>query len=223
MKQPSPSGQIAAGNLSQKKVLVVALGLVQENGIDFSMRALSTRLNVSHMAVYRHFKNRRELLDAIVEAVMEEAMSQAAVNGLSDQSKPWQERLKDFSLAIYDVYVKYPGVAEKVLYGALHTRSGLLMVETAAEFLVKLGLARIRAAGVFQSIGLLVCQVAILDHARQTGESDRDGLLARAADFKDDFPIAHEYIHLMANVSFRDRLKVGLDLFCSAIEAEVSA
>ncbi|MEO1405249.1 MAG: TetR family transcriptional regulator [Pseudomonadota bacterium] len=222
MSKASRSEASDIGQLNREKILSAALELVQSDGVDFSMRALGTKLDVWPMAVYRHYKNRDALLDAIVDAVLGKVLTEGAIDALKDSSEPWQSRLEAFCLHMYDVYVRFPGVAQKVLYGALYTPKGLELVEVVAGVLVDLGLDRQRAASILQTIGFFVCEMAMLDYARRQGQSDPDGLLERAEEIKSEFPIAYDYIEIMADVGYRDRLKTGLKLFSRAIESEIN-
>lgn len=208
-------------SLSPSSVLDAALVRTQKDGIDFSMRALASDLDVWPMAIYRHYRNREALIEAIVDTVLARALTQDAINALCDVSQPWRSRFETFCLHMYDVYVQYPGVAQKVLYGSLYTPSGLRLVETVAGMFVDLGVDRLRAASIFQAVGFFVCEMAMLDYARRRGDSDLEGLLHRIGDVKDQYPIAHDYIQLMASVELRDRLKTGLGLFSQAVESEL--
>ena len=75
--QPGGLDQVAAGDGQfhpQRRagvtVLVAALELVQ-SGLDaISMRALGARLGADPTAVYRYFRTKDELLDAMAEAVV---------------------------------------------------------------------------------------------------------------------------------------------------------
>ncbi len=54
------------------KMLEEASAMIKEDGIDnFSVRILSRRLNVSHNAMYRHFKTRSELLFTLLMSAYE--------------------------------------------------------------------------------------------------------------------------------------------------------
>ncbi|MEL6362254.1 MAG: TetR/AcrR family transcriptional regulator [Pseudomonadota bacterium] len=207
--------------LTSERVLDAALERVRKDGIDFSMRALADDLNVWPMAIYRHFKNRDALIEAIVDAVLGLVVSGEAVAALQDETVDWQARLERFNLHSYDTFIQYPGVSRKVIHGAQFTPNGLYMIETVAKFFMSVGLDRIRAAGTFQTIGFFVAEMADIEYARMTGDSDLQGLLDQITSQKDTYPIAVEFIHLMAVVEPRDRLRAGLGLFTRAIEVEV--
>lgn len=52
----------------KKATLKKAVETIQKKGeVDFTLREIATSLKVSHSAVYRHFKSKKELLSAIAE------------------------------------------------------------------------------------------------------------------------------------------------------------
>jgi AcrR family transcriptional regulator len=62
--------------LSRPRVLQAALALADEEGLDaFSMRRLAQELGVVPMALYKHFANKEELLDGMVDIVFGEIES----------------------------------------------------------------------------------------------------------------------------------------------------
>jgi AcrR family transcriptional regulator len=71
--QRSPARRARAGvPLTREKILVAARALVDERGLGaLSMRALGQALGTSAMALYFHFTNKEEVLDALAAALME--------------------------------------------------------------------------------------------------------------------------------------------------------
>ncbi|MEO0882158.1 MAG: helix-turn-helix domain-containing protein [Pseudomonadota bacterium] len=211
-----------AKSLTPPRILDVALQLVQEDGIDFSMRDLAARLDVWPMAIYRHFENRDALVEAIVEAVLREALDEDTLARLADEEKSWQLRLTDFALRLYDVLVTYPGISKIITYGVLHTPSGLRLIETVADFLVSIGVREERAAIMFQTAAFFVAEMASLQYAREQGSTDLKGFADRAEAARDEFPKAHNYIQHFVGEDLRERLIKSLQLLFRAVEAEIA-
>jgi len=208
-------------SLSPELVLATALQLVRENGMDFSMRDLAGRLNVWPMAIYRHYENRDALVEAIVEAVLKEALDAETLANLANDSTAWKIRLEHFALRLFDLLVTYPGVSKVITYGALHTPSGLRLIEIVADFLVSIGVAKDRAAIMFQTAAFLVAEMAGLQYARDEGKSDLEGLMRRSEEAKAEFPAAYSYIQHFATSDLRERMLNSLRLFLRAVEAEI--
>jgi AcrR family transcriptional regulator len=59
--------------LSRERVLVEAVALADENGIDtLTMRRLADRLHVEPMSLYHHVANKNEILDGMVDVIFRE-------------------------------------------------------------------------------------------------------------------------------------------------------
>ncbi|WP_239376696.1 TetR/AcrR family transcriptional regulator [Frankia sp. Cj5] len=59
------------GTLSQQLLLDTAMEIVDIGGVGgFSMRALGARLNIDPTAVYRHFRTKNDLLEALADRVV---------------------------------------------------------------------------------------------------------------------------------------------------------
>jgi TetR/AcrR family transcriptional regulator, tetracycline repressor protein len=66
MARPSP--------LNRNRLIAEALAMLDEEGLErFSLRRLADRLGVTPMAVYNHVGNKRDLLQAVADAVVSEA------------------------------------------------------------------------------------------------------------------------------------------------------
>src|SRR4051794_6728656 len=102
--------------LSRPRVLKAAVALADEAGLDgFSMRGLAHELGVVPMALYKHFANKDELLDGMVDLVFGEiespsrdldwrcAMRRRAISA--------REALKRHSWAIGLMESRHPGPA----------------------------------------------------------------------------------------------------------------
>ncbi len=67
------AGKLRAGRpaLSRERIEVAALELIEESGLEaFSLRKLAARLGCEAMSLYNYFKNKSELLDALVERLI---------------------------------------------------------------------------------------------------------------------------------------------------------
>jgi AcrR family transcriptional regulator len=72
--QGAPGRRSRAGRgLSLDRIVTVTLGLIDEEGIGAAtMRAVSSRLGVRSMSLYRYVQDRDELFDAVVERIVNE-------------------------------------------------------------------------------------------------------------------------------------------------------
>lgn len=70
-KNPKTPQRRARGTLSRDVLVSAALQIVEQSGLGgLSMRSLGARLGVDPTAVYRHFRTKDELLEALADAVV---------------------------------------------------------------------------------------------------------------------------------------------------------
>jgi AcrR family transcriptional regulator len=95
----------AGTNLSRQKILRAALTLIDTTGLDnFNMRELGIALNASPMSVYRHFRNKSELIDAVVDWV---------VAGFAAAKTPggWQAQARAITIRVRAAMMAHPELA----------------------------------------------------------------------------------------------------------------
>ncbi|MEZ3160937.1 TetR/AcrR family transcriptional regulator C-terminal domain-containing protein [Microbacterium sp. BWT-B31] len=77
--------------LNRQQVIDEALRLVDTDGLDaLSLRKLATRLGVQAPTLYWHVQSKAELLDALADAIMDDALSTTTV---ADAGGHWREWL----------------------------------------------------------------------------------------------------------------------------------
>jgi AcrR family transcriptional regulator len=116
--------------LSKERVLLAAVDLADRGGIDaLSMRKLGQDLGVDAMALYRHVRDKDEILDGIVEAVVREIDVAHPVEG-------WKAAMRQRILAARQVMLRHPwapGVIEErgtmgpAILGYMESVLGILM------------------------------------------------------------------------------------------------
>jgi TetR/AcrR family tetracycline transcriptional repressor len=94
------------GRLSRETVVDGALALTDAEGLEgLTIRRLATHLGVTPMALYWHFKNKDELLEAVADRLW------SLVDTKVDPSRPWPERLRTIMYALMDVLRAHPPAA----------------------------------------------------------------------------------------------------------------
>jgi AcrR family transcriptional regulator len=88
--------------LTKESVLRAAVGLADRGGIDsLSMRKLGQELGVDAMALYRHVRNKDEILDGIADVIVEEI-------ALPDSNGDWKNALRQQVMAARQVMLHHP-------------------------------------------------------------------------------------------------------------------
>ena len=96
-------------------MLAVSLQLVDEQGLAaITVQGVADRLGVTPMALYRHVKNKADLLDGLVESTLLEVP-------LPDPNDPWRDRLAATARGIRIAALRHPGVFPLLLQRAAAT------------------------------------------------------------------------------------------------------
>jgi AcrR family transcriptional regulator len=96
-------------------VVAEALTVIAQGGVQaLTMRTLAARLGVVPGALYHHVRNKEQLQDLVLDAVL------AEIDAYLDPSQPWTEQLKVLAHRLREVLEDHPGVA-----GLLKTRDPL--------------------------------------------------------------------------------------------------
>jgi AcrR family transcriptional regulator len=101
----SPRRKAPREVLSRDRVLTAAVELADERGLDaISMRRVGESLGVEAMSLYRHVRDKDDLLDGMVDAVI-------ARFPLRDGSLEWRESLRSLLRGAHSVLLEHPWVA----------------------------------------------------------------------------------------------------------------
>ncbi len=88
--------------LSRENILNAAVALADERGIEsLSMRKLAETLGVEAMSLYNHVKNKDDLLDGMVDAVMGEV-------ALPDAHVHWKNAMRQRAISAHEMLLRHP-------------------------------------------------------------------------------------------------------------------
>jgi len=81
------AAETRSGRLSRDRIVHAALAVIEQDGLEaLSMRRLAEELDVWPMSVYRHFRDKDELLDAVVNSAAQDvALPELGTGGWRDQ------------------------------------------------------------------------------------------------------------------------------------------
>lgn len=161
----SPSTRGPKASFTPDEVIAAAIGIADEEGHlgAVTMQALSSRLGLTTMAVYRYFPNKEALYDAIIDTGM----------GLpprsSTPSRPWREEVTAWAHAKRRSLCARPWLAELPFVAAPHGPNWLSWLEGLAQPLARAGFS-----------GEILGQMLSIVDQFTRGASDTSISLARA-------------------------------------------
>jgi AcrR family transcriptional regulator len=125
----------AADALNRDRVLVAAMALADERGLDaLSMRQLAQELGVVPMALYRHVANKDELLDGLVDAVVGEIDP-------PDLTSDWKSAVRSRILSARAAVLRHPWARRLMESRTLPTPVVLKYMDSTIAMLVSGGLS----------------------------------------------------------------------------------
>lgn len=142
------SNRRARVELTRERIMAAALDLIDRCGLDaLNMRDLGDALAASTMSVYRHFEDKDDLLNAVVDNVIAGLMPASSEGG-------WRDHARAMSLAARGAILTHPELAD--LIGREFRRSATsLRVNT--EFIERLDRAGVPRPLLAQTYWALAC------------------------------------------------------------------
>ncbi len=132
----SRQGRLPRGTLSQELIVEAAFRVADSGGMDkLTFQALGRALSAHPTAIYRHFRNKDELLLALVDALHEEALSNTPP--LTDD---WAYDLMQIAIHTHDAFLRHPRVGALVAARTARRENEFRTVELKLDCLRRAGL-----------------------------------------------------------------------------------
>jgi AcrR family transcriptional regulator len=146
--------------LSRVQIVEEALRLIDDRGADaLTMRALAADLGVDPMAVYRHVRDKEDLLGAMCDAVIARLPPFVP-------DRPWREQVGQLAGGLYDLLVTRPALLP-VLAAAPMTPASVEVAERAVALLEAQGVKRRVATAGFDAVFAYVLGFALVEVSLQ--------------------------------------------------------
>jgi AcrR family transcriptional regulator len=203
-------------NLSRERIVTAALGLLDREGLDaLSMRRLAQELDVGTMTLYGYFRNKDELLDAVVDMGAESIR-------LPELEGPWRDQLRDLMRAVREALLEHPGVVELRLRRPLLSPGALRLAQAALRILREAGFDEENAGLAYRS--LLVFTFGCAAFAPDSAERpDRRQLERRLAFLpRDQWTELFAVAPVFERMTARELYEFGLERMLDSLEAQLA-
>ncbi|MGI8574561.1 MAG: TetR/AcrR family transcriptional regulator [Egibacteraceae bacterium] len=153
----------AQGPLERRTIVATALAIVDAEGLEaLSMRRLARTLGVAPMSLYRHVRDKDEVLALVAEAVAELVASPA-------EDLSWHEAAAALCRSVRAVLLDHRGVARLLLGPIPFTPAVLRLTETLLGNLARAGLRPAQAAAAHEALWMLTVGSVIVEQAPLAG------------------------------------------------------
>jgi AcrR family transcriptional regulator len=174
--------QVATVTLTRERVAGTALELVDRDGLDgLSMRRLAETLGVGTMTLYGYFRNKRELLDAVVDAAVSDPPAPTAEGD-------WRTQLRALVLGARRNLLRHPALVEIRVRQPVLQPEALRFAESGLRILREAGFERREAALAFRLLFSYLFGFAAFSPAESVEEDRHAAAAAIRALPPDDYP-----------------------------------
>jgi len=171
---PSRTGQrgLRRGSLTPELIVKESLKLLDDKGLDgFSMPKLGRALGADPTAVYRHFSSKDDLVLAIADQLIEDAMVGLAPHAC------WVDTVTDIVRRIRRTYCDHPAAASLAAYRITQRPAEMKIADTLIGAILDAGFEGRTAARVYRAIADFTlagasCEAAL--HAPETRLQEKD-------------------------------------------------
>ncbi len=217
---PKPTREsLSWGTLSREAIVEPALALARAGGLSaVTMRAVADAVGCSRMALYRHVRDKDDLLDLLADEVSWTAAAHAP-----DPNAPWEDQLADIAANLRQEFTANQALIETIITRAVEGRGGVRVSEQITSAIASTGLPPERVAHY-----CLVYTDVVLGRIQREVRGDpttpaRNKRLIDAAVLSDEAPMVRRYASYLRAVDPGEVFEAEVTMVCAAIHEEVRA
>ncbi len=211
------------GSLNQQVILDAAFAVTERGGLDAAtFQALGAELGAHPTAVYRHFRDKDELLLAMIDALHAETLAE-----LPDPTGDWAADLAAVAHGTHAVFMRHPSVAAYA-YRTAHREHEFHIVDRIIDCMRRAGLDDAEAARLYRVFGDFVLGYAALDAglAALDPATRNADLRSWEVEYRtlpaDDYPNIAAVAHALPAVDDPENFNLAVDLMIEAIRARAA-
>ena len=202
--------------LSRREIASAALEIADRDGLDaLTMQRVAESLGVGTMTLYGYFRSKDELLDAVVDAAVEDFVPLG-------RGGPWRERLRELVHRAHDGLTRHPGLVQLRLRQPVLRPEALRFSESALGILLDAGFDNAEATQAFRLLFTYTFGFAGLSPERSAEYARRQAAAAIVALPPDEYPLltsaAAEASRAMAG---EEQFEYGLERILDGLEARL--
>ncbi|GAB3387060.1 TetR/AcrR family transcriptional regulator [Amycolatopsis echigonensis] len=158
-KTASTPARRPRGSITPDKVVAAAFA-VSERDEALTFQAIGAELGAHPTAVYRHFRDKDELMRGLVDALLREQLDE-----LGEPRENWQDELRAIAAALYDVFLRHPQIGQYAAARTARTEHEFRIVERLLAALRGGGFPKREAALCYRLFADACLSYAALDSA----------------------------------------------------------
>ena len=145
---------------SRAAFIEAALGYIDQHGVDgLSLRTLGKEMEISHATIYRHFSNKDELIDALIDDQLGAAIADA------DLSLPPKQRLRNLAIQLRNHFDQHPNLLRPWINGTGEGQNGFQSTSITIGAIKDLGISEERLSFWLRVLENFVIGSMVYDYA----------------------------------------------------------
>ena len=235
--RPAPPEAVAPGPggtrrrraaLTREAIIEAALNIGStEGGSALTFSRLGKELGADPTAVYRHFRDKDELVLALTDRMVEESVRR--IQDTDPETVDWRAWLRLVALSVRTVYLERPAIAVLAATRTAATPAETTSVERIITVLHKAGLPVIAAAEVYRglldtTLSMTQCTAAWNLLPTEVQEQDtRAWAVTYAMLPEEEFPLLRQSVPRLAELNRDDGavFESVLDIFLDGVQARI--
>lgn len=160
--------RLPRGTLSRELIVAAALRIADSSGVEqLTFQALGRELKAHPTAIYRHFRNKDDLILSLVDALHAEALE-----NLPPPSEDWSEDLMQIALRTHDAFLRHPRVGAMAAPRTARLDNEFRSVDRKIDCMRRAGLNEHDAARYYRVYADLVLCYSAMDASRALLDPD---------------------------------------------------
>ncbi len=203
--------------LDRESIIAAGLELAASGTSSISVRELGTHLGADPTAIYRHFRSKEHLMQALLDE-----LTSRSVAAVTADAADWRERLRQLAEATLTLYAEHPAVGTEAIVLTTHGPGELEAIELMLEAFSQAGLT---GDEVVRHYALLASHVLSSAAGISRAHSER-GAPGEASPWFEGpiladprkYPLIHTFNTQLADLEDRDLFTMGVESIIQSAE-----
>jgi AcrR family transcriptional regulator len=215
--QPTTEKRRRRGGLSRRQIAQAALEIVDREGLDaLTMQRVAKAVGAGTMTLYGYVRGKDELLDAVVDAAVEDA---APLTGEGS----WRERLRELAGVAHEMLGRHPALVQIRLRQPVLRPESLRFGEAVLGILHEAGFGSREAAQSFRLLFTYVFGFAGLSPEQTADEARRQAAAAIATLPPAQYPnLSKAAAEASAAMAGEEQFEYGLERILDGLESRLA-
>jgi AcrR family transcriptional regulator len=208
--------RVARRTLSRERIAEVALAFVERDGLEaLTMRRLAEELGVGTMTLYGYFRDKEELLDALVDTAADQLE-------IPRGGGTWKDEIRALMEEIRRALSEHPVGVLLRQRRPMWSPGALRVSEAGIRTLREAGFSKADAARAYRSLFNYTFGVAAFSPHEVSSSHRQQALAALASLPEDQYPAQTEAASELADaIGGKAQFRYGLDLLLDGLEAKL--